>query len=73
MYTLRIYDRIIILQNYGIMEIPCSIPCFRIDIPSLRKKNYGKFRNSVFRNSISVRLLFRCLVTAVLENSNFKV
>ncbi len=40
MYTLIIYDRILILQNYG---IPCSIPLFRIGIPNLRKKNYGKF------------------------------
>ena len=66
MYILIIYDRILILQNYGILEIPCSIPLFRIGIPNLqKKKNYGKFRLSVSVVSISGRLFFRCLVTAL--------
>jgi len=46
MYTFIIYERILILQNYQILEIPCSIPLFRIGIPNLREtKNKG---NSVF-------------------------
>ena len=42
MYTLIKYDRILILQNYGILEIPCSIPLFRIGLPNPRKKNLRK-------------------------------
>ena len=46
MYILIIYDRILILQNYGIWEIPCSISLFRIGIPNLRK--IKTMENSVF-------------------------
>ena len=61
MYTLIKYDRIIILQNYGIykfrvfeygvLEIPCSIPWFRIAITNVRKKTTENF---LFRSSVSV-------------------
>ena len=64
MYTLIIYDRIPILQNYGILEIPCSIPLFRIGLPNPWKKIYGKFRFSMSVVSVSVRLISRCLVTS---------
>ncbi len=45
MYTLIKYDRILILQNYGILEIPCSIPLFRIGFLIHEKKTT---ENSVF-------------------------
>ena len=58
MFTLIIYDTILILQNYGISEIPCSIPLFRIGLPN---------RFSVTVVSVSIRLIFRCLLTVEKE------
>jgi hypothetical protein len=38
MNTLIIYDKILILHYYGMLEIPCLIPLFGIALPNPRKK-----------------------------------